>query len=436
MSCLKEYVKYVTLNVLGMVGLSCYILADTYFVSKGLGADGLAALNLAIPVYSFIHGSGLMLGMGGAIRYSMVKGEGDERGKNRVFSHTMLLYGCFAVLFFVIGLIGSETITRLLGADQVVFDMCYTYLKVLLLFTPAFLLNDVILCFVRNDGAPQLSMMAMLAGSFSNIILDYVFIFLCHMGIFGAVFATGLAPVISLFVLSSFFINKKNQFHFEREGLQTGLVRHIFAGGIPSLIGELSSGIVMLVFNMIILGLCGNIGVAAYGVIANLSLVVIAVYTGISQGIQPLISRYYGEGRWHQVQQVLRYAIITVFILSLIVYLGMFFGADFVAGIFNSEGSVRLQQIAVEGIRLYFTACVFAGSSIVLAIYFTSTDQAKPANIISVLRGFLLIVPMTFLMSAMWGMTGLWLSFPVTEFFVAIIAFILYKKEKVKKYSR
>lgn len=436
MSCLKEYVKYVTLNVLGMVGLSCYILADTYFVSKGLRADGLAALNLAIPVYSFIHGSGLMLGMGGATRYSMVKGEGDERGKNRVFSHTMLLYGCFAVLFFVIGLIGSETITRLLGADQVVFDMCHTYLKVLLLFAPAFLLNDVILCFVRNDGAPQLSMMAMLAGSFSNIILDYVFIFLCHMGIFGAVFATGLAPVISLFVLSSFFINKKNQFHFAREGLQAGLVRHIFAGGIPSLIGELSSGIVMLVFNMIILGLCGNTGVAAYGVIANLSLVVIAVYTGISQGIQPLISRYYGEGRWHQVQQVLRYAIITVFILSLIVYLGMFFGADFVAGIFNSEGSVRLQEIAVEGIRLYFTACVFAGSSIVLAIYFTSTDQAKPANIISVLRGFLLIVPMTFLMSAMWGMTGLWLSFPVTEFFVAIIAFILYKKDKVKKYSR
>lgn len=90
-SCLNEFTKYVTANVMGMLGLSCYILADTYFVSKGLGSDGLAALNLAIPIYSFIHGVGLMLGMGGGIRYSMVKCQGKDDRKNRVLHKQWLL---------------------------------------------------------------------------------------------------------------------------------------------------------------------------------------------------------------------------------------------------------------------------------------------------------------------------------------------------------
>lgn len=321
MNCFREYIKYVTLNVLGMIGLSCYILADTFFVAQGLGSSGLAALNLAIPIYSFIHGVGLMLGIGGASRYSMQRGQDQgtdadrqKRQKNlaedmkhtkqnagrqdsqsdrnfahtsrqsqqsdRIFTHTIILGACFAVIFVLAGLFGSGMLTRLLGADTEVFEMCETYLKVMLLFSPAILLNDIILCFVRNDGAPQLSMAAMLTGSISNIILDFVFIFIFDMGIFGAVFATGLAPVISLMVMLRFFVQKRNQFKIAKCRPCAQLVQHIFAGGIPSLVAEVSSGIVMMIFNIVMLKLRGNIGVAAYGVVANLSLVVLAVYTG------------------------------------------------------------------------------------------------------------------------------------------------------------
>lgn len=424
---LREYAKYTSLNVLGMLGLSCYILADTYFVAKGLGSSGLAALNLAIPVYSFIHGTGLMLGMGGATWFSIFKSQGAKERKDQVFSHTAALACCFAVLFVAAGVTASQGITSLLGADKIVFDMTQTYLKVLLLFSPAFLTNDLLLCFVRNDGAPQLAMAAMLGGSFSNIILDYVFIFLFEMGIFGAVFATGLAPVISLTILSPFFWRRKNSFHLQKNaaGEKFRIKRHlaiqILTGGIPSLVAELSSGIVIIIFNVIILSLQGNTGVAAYGVVANLSLVVISVFTGIAQGIQPIVSKYYGMGERKKRQNIFRYAVFTVVVLSSLIYLGMSVGADQVAAIFNSEGNQELQVIAVEGIRLYFTGVVFAGFNIVAAIYFTSTDQAKPANLISILRGFVLIVLLAFLMSGLFGITGLWLTFPLTEFLVAII---------------
>ena len=425
MNCFKAYTKYAFFNVLGMLGLSCYILADTFFVAKGLGSNGLAALNLAIPIYSFIHGSGLMLGIGGATRYSIAKSQGQTDRMNLIFSHTAFSVCVLSIVFFTVGLLGADVITRILGADDAIFSMCRTYLQVLLLFSPLFMLNDMVLCFVRNDGAPRLVMVSMLAGSFLNIFLDYVFIFSFRMGIFGAVLATGFAPAIGLAVQSTFFIQKKNHFCLVKRPLRLQLLGQILSTGVPSLITELSSGIVIMAFNAIILGLMGNIGVAAYGIIANLSIVVIALYTGIAQGIQPLLSRYYGAGTDRNVQSVFKYALYTVILLSGIVYLGVFLGADWLASVFNSEGSHTLQTIAVDGMKLYFTACVFAGSNIIFSIYCTSTDNPRPASILSVLRGFLLILPMAFVMSRLWGMTGLWLAFPATELSAAALGIFL-----------
>ncbi len=413
-----------------MIGLSCYILADTFFVSKGLGTNGLTALNLAIPIYSFIHGSGLMIGMGGGTKYSIQKSQGKDKVANSIFSHVVAIAAIFAAVFVLIGLFFSGNIVTLLGADETVYQMTKTYLQVILLFAPAFLMNNVLLCFVRNDGAPQLSMTAMITGSLSNIILDYVFIFPCQMGIFGAVFATGLAPIISMLILSSHFIKKKNQFHWIKCRLERRMAASICSSGIPSLITELSSGIVIIVFNSIILGLEGNVGVAAYGVIANLSLVIIAIYTGIAQGIQPIMSRNYGVGNHRNIQLILRYALITMLILSVLVYMGVFLGAEQIAAIFNSERNELLQTIAVEGLKLYFIACPFAGFNIIISIYFTSTEYPIPANIISILRGFFVIIPMAFLLSSIAQITGVWCAFPATELLVTIVGVIFFVMSK------
>lgn len=429
-NCFQDFVKYSSLNVLGMIGLSCYILADTFFVSKGLGTNGLTALNLAIPIYSFIHGSGLMIGMGGGTKYSIQKSQGKHHVANCIFTNAVGIAALFAAVFVLIGIFFSGNIVTLLGADETVYQMTKTYLQVILLFAPAFLMNNVLLCFVRNDGAPQLSMAAMIGGSLSNVVLDYIFIFPCQMGIFGAVFATGLAPIISMLILSPHFIKKRNQFHLTKCKLEGRMAVGICSSGIPSLITEVSSGIVIIVFNSIILRLEGNVGVAAYGVIANLSLVIIAIYTGIAQGIQPIMSRNYGVGNHRNIQSILRYALVTMLVLSVIVYIGVFLGAGQIAAIFNSERNELLQTIAVEGLKLYFIACPFAGFNIIISIYFTSTEYPVPANIISILRGFLVIIPMAFLLSSIAQITGVWCAFPATELLVAIVGVIFFVMSK------
>ena len=168
-SNLKEFIKYTVFNVLGMIGLSCYILADTFFISFGLGANGLAALNLALPVYSVINGSGLMLGIGGATKYAIMKNQGNKK-YNESFMNTVFMAIVIGIIFFLTGIIFSGNIATLLGANKQVYHMTSIYLKVLLMFGPAFVLNNVMNAFVRNDGNPRLSMIAMLVGSFGNII--------------------------------------------------------------------------------------------------------------------------------------------------------------------------------------------------------------------------------------------------------------------------
>ncbi len=429
--CLHEFIRYTSMNVLGMLGLSCYILADTYFISKGTGADGLTALNLAIPFYSFIHGSGLMIGMGGGARYVIRKSSGRTSETNGLFTNAMMAAAVLAVIYVCTGLFLTEKIVTLTGADASVSGMTTIYLRMILLFSPAFLLNNVLLCFVRNDGAPQLSMRAMLGGSLSNVALDYILIFPCGMGMTGAVTATCLAPLISLFLLLPHLLKKNNQFHLTRCRPRAEWLCAIIASGIPSLVTEVSSGIVMIVFNLLILNLAGNTGVAAYGIIANLSLVVIAIYNGIAQGMQPVAGRYFGKGDCNSVRAILGYAMTAMLVCSILIYAGTFFFAPQISSIFNKDQNETLQRIAVRGLKLYFTACPFAGCNIVLSALFTSVACPLPANIISVLRGFVIILPLAFLFSSVWGMTGIWCVFPCTELIVAVAALLFYARKGV-----
>ena len=425
-STFREFARYASLNVLGMLGMSCYILADTFFISQALGPDGLTALNLAIPIYSFIHGCGLMLGMGGGTRFSILKSQREHQQANRVFTNVLYLAAVFATLFVLTGLFGADGLSVLFGAQGAVRSMSTIYLRVILLFAPAFLANNVLLCFVRNDGAPHLSMAAMIGGSLSNVVLDWVFLFPCAMGIFGAAFATGLAPIISMMILSPHFFRKKNQFRPVPCAPSGKAVWRIVASGVPSLVTEVSSGIVIIVFNGLIMNMEGNIGVAAYGVIANLSLVVIAIYTGIAQGIQPILSRNYGMGNQKSLLEILRYAMISMLVISFLVYGAVWMFAPQISAAFNSQGDPTLQDIATNGLKLYFIACPFAGCNVVLSMYFTSLERPLPAHVISLLRGFFLIIPLAVLLSAVWKMTGIWCAFPVTEFLVSLLSIWLF----------
>ena len=432
----KDFIKYVSLNILGQMAYSCYTLADTFFVSADLGADGLAALNLAFPMLCLINGVGLMLGMGGGTRYSILKSRGEDARANRMFSASICMAALCSLLFVALGALCSRELSALLGADGSISEMTDTYLRVMLLFAPAFLANHVLQCFVRNDGRPSLATTAMMTGSLSNIVLDYIFIFPLGMGIFGAIFATCLAPIISILVLSPYLLRRKNGFRFRLALPRPAALAEIVSSGIPPFVTEITSGVVMFLFNFIILGLAGNVGVAAFSVITVISLVVIAIYTGLSQGIQPVLSVHHGMGRPGNVKKILCCAFVTALLLSGAIYSVLFFGAPQLAALFNQEGNVQLQQYAVTGMKLSFLACPFVGFNIVTATYFTSTERPRPGQIISLSRGIFILIPMAFFLSSLWEMTGVWCAYPLTECVVSIIGGVFLFRSRRLRPSR
>lgn len=422
---MRTFLRYASLNTLGMLGLSLYILADTFFIAADMGADGLAALNLAIPFYSLIHGTGLMLGTGGATRYTFLKEQGRHREADEVFTHSLVSGWAAGLGCLLAGLTLSRVFAALLGAEGDVLTMTDTYLKVILLFAPAFMSNQVMLAFVRNDGGPQFALWGMLAGSFGNIILDYVFIFPLGMGIGGAVLATGLAPLISLGVLSPFFIGRRNGFRLRRCRFRPRTLSRLTALGLPALITEVSAAVAMFLFNGLMLSLRGSVGVAAYGVIANLALVVSALYTGVAQGMQPLASRAFGRGE--STRPLLKYGLTAVLGLSALICALLYADRDGAAALFNRQGNADLQALAVQGLTLYFIGCPFAGCNILFSLYFPAVDQPGRGQATSLSRT-LLLIPCALAASALWGIAGLWLSFPMAEALTLCLSCFLLKK--------
>lgn len=415
--------RYISLNVVSMIGLSLYILADTFFVANGVGSNGIVALNIALPAYSFVNGVGLLLGMGAATRFSIAIGEGQQERGSRIFTQAAGLGACATAVFTLIGICFSQPIVELLGASGEIIPLAKEYLQTTLCFSGAFIFNDLLICFVRNDKKPHLSTAAMLTASMSNILLDYIFVFPLGMGMFGAAFATGIAPLLSLCVLSTHFFKKHNHFRLVRCHPRWGEIRPLLLAGVPSFVNEFSSGVVLLLFNKIILALAGNTGVGAYGIITNIALVFLALFNGIGQGIQPLASLCYGAGEHKKIRQILRYGWGIAVVFGSLFYLsGLLFPEQMTAA-FNKDGGMELTRIAVDGIRIYFIAFFMMGLNIVSASLFACVAQPRQAALLSVLRGFGAVIPLVLLLSSLFGLTGVWMTIPAAEALTLLLNF-------------
>lgn len=424
----KEFIWYASSNVLAMLGLSCYILADTFFIAQGLGEKGISALNLALPIFSLMIGLCILISVGSSTLYKILISRQDQKAQE-VFTLAFVLSVVLSILLMLLGLFFAENLARVMGSTPELLKDTSTYIRVALLFSPAFFMNILFQAFFRNDNRPGRVMTASLLGSFSNIILDYIFIFPLNMGMFGAVFATGVSPVVSLLVLSPLIFSKKRSFKLSLKDLSLKLLPQGLKLGVPSFVMELSSGLVIMVFNMILLGLVGSVGVAAYGVIANVSLVILALFNGIAQGMQPISSQAYGLGDREGGLSLLRFAIKVTLIFSLVVYLTVFIFKGAISNQFNPENNLLFRSISVEGLGIYFIGMIPAGLNILLSMYFTSISKARPSQVMTFLRGILLIIPLAFLLSRLFGVLGVWISFPLTELLVLIIGLFFYRRE-------
>ena len=433
MNLTKQFVKYVSQNIFGLLGTSCYILADTYFIAQAAGTDGVTLLNLCLPIYNFIFAIGSMIGLGAATRYAILRAQGDEKAQ-RYFSNAIFCACILAVPFVLAGIFCPDGLLRLMGGDAGIVALGENYARIFLLFTPFFMCNYVVASFVRNDGDPSLAMVATLSGSLFNVVFDYIFIFPMGLGLPGAALATAISPMLSIAICSTHFLKKSNTVAFVRKAPSLRLLAQSCQLGISGFVGELSSGVTTTVFNFLLLRLAGNVAVAAYGVVANFALVATAIFNGVAQGAQPLVSQCYGRNEMAGAKKLLLLGGGTALGLAAVLY-GVVFGfTDSLVALFNSENSALMAEFAHSGMRLYFAGYSFAGCNIVAAGYLGAVDRPTEASITSLCRGMAAIVVCSLVLSALFGMAGVWAAFPASEAITfALTLYLLKRGERTAK---
>ena len=429
MNLTKQYFKYVSQNIFGLLGTSCYILADTYFISQAAGTDGVTLLNLCLPIYNLIFAFGSMIGLGSATRYTILQAQGDARAQ-RYFSNAIFSACILSVPFLLAGIFCPEALLRLMGGDAEIVALGVGYTRIFLLFTPFFMCNYIVSAFTRNDGDPSLAMVATLSGSLFNVVFDYIFMFPMGLGLPGAALATAVSPVLSICICSRHFFKKSNTLRFLRRAPSIRLLAQSCPLGISGFVGELSSGVTTTVFNLLLLRLSGNVAVAAYGVIANFALVATAIFNGVAQGAQPLVSACYGKNDSQGARKLLFLGTGTALALAAVLY-GVVVGfTDPLVALFNSENSLQMAAFAHTGMRVYFVGYFFAGFNIVAAGYLGAVNRPAEASATSLCRGMAAIVVCSLVLSALFGMNGVWAAFPASEALTALLTVVLLLKKK------
>lgn len=423
----KGLYQYIAPNILAMVGMSCYILADTFFIATSQGTNGITALNLALPIYGLIFAIGSMIGTGSAIRYTLAKATGQQEAK-KYFSNALIWDAIVSVIFIAAGLFFPGQVMRVMGADAVIEAIGIPYIRIVLCFTPFFMMNYAFTAFVRNDNAPHIAMAATLLSSLFNIVFDYVFMFPLGMGMTGAALATAVSPIVSILICMVHYLSPKSSVSFHFMVPSVKMLISSCSLGVVAFVGEIASAVTTMVFNFVLLGLDGNTAVAAYGVIANTALVGTAIFNGVSQGLQPLASEAHARGEEHEKHQILVKSIVTGIALAIVLIAGVWFFASDITSAFNSEQSAQLAAYAIPGIRIYFIGFFAAGINIICAGFLSATDHAKESSIVAISRGIIAIIIFALVLPTFLGITGVWLAFPAAEAVTLLLAIFMTKR--------
>lgn len=263
---------------------------------------GIAALNILLPLYSTFFGFGMMCGIGGSVLFGFSRGKGNEREARGYFTTGLLMALVFAVLTLTLCNVFFDPLLRLLGVTPAMREHAVAYGRVLVTASPMCVMSSFLQAFVRNDGAPKLAMAGVISGGVTNVILDYVFIFIMKWGMGGAMLATATGTTLTVLILSSHFLSKEN--HLKPIwNVSLKKVLEILGNGLASFILEVSNGFVTFLFNRQLLAYVGDLGVVVYGIISNTALVVTSISNGMAQAVQPLLSANYGAGKRDRVRQ-------------------------------------------------------------------------------------------------------------------------------------
>lgn len=417
------YFKYLSAAFGSAMITSVYSIVDMAMVGQYQGPEGTAALAVVAPIWNIIYSLGLLMGIGGSVIFSMIRGQAERRGKreNEYFAVAAIGAVALALITWLGLLLFEQPILVFFGADNHLLFLAQTYLKPVKLVVPFFLLNQMLAAFLRNDGNPELATAGVLAGGIFNILGDYVFVFSFDLGIYGAGLATAVGSGISFFVMLSHFWSKKNTLSFAMPSGFFNKLREIAVTGFSTFFIDVAMGILTVLFNRQIMKYLGTDALAVYGPIVNVSTFVQCCAYSVGQAAQPIISINFGARYGSRIKEVLRYALYTTAVFSLFWSALSLACPNLYIYIFMKP-SQEILGIAPAIIRKYGLSFLLLPLNIFSTYYFQALIQPKAAFAVSVSRGFLVSGILIMVLPVIAGADSIWYAMPITELAVAVYA--------------
>ncbi len=428
----KSVFKFTLPSIAAMVFMGFYTMVDGLFVANFLGTNALSALNIAFPAMTVFFAIGTMLGTGGNAVCATLLGETKHQDAKEKFT-------LFSISGFAVGIV-TATITILylneilifLGTNEETFSLAYDYLYIITLFSPFAILQIILESAMIASGRPQLSLITILAGGFTNIILDYVFIKL-GFGMDGISLATGLGFFVPCLIGMVFFsINKSTKsLHFTKFKFDLSAILKASGNGSSEMVVMLATSVSTYLFNITMLDLAGNNGIAAITVILYTQMFINTLFVGYTIGIAPVISFNYGENNSLKLRRLFELNMRFIIVSSIIMFfLAIIFGNNIVSA-FAKQGTTTY-TLATGGFSLFAWSFLFSGMNIFASGMFTAYSNGKISAFLSFLRTLFFITLALLTLPKIIGINGVWLAVPLAEFlsmFFVIYFIIRSKKE-------
>ena len=417
----KLFRKLLIPTVLGMVFSAAFVITDGIFVGRGIGSDALAAVNITSPLFFISTGVGLMFGVGASVVASIHLSQGKARAARinvtqAVVVSSLLLAVCsFVITWYAPG------VARLLGCSERLLPLAVEYMHWFAPFLPFIALLSSGMFFIRLDGSPNYAMFCNVVPAVINIALDYVFIFVFGWGMTGAALATSLGYIVGAAMILVYLSDRRRAVRFCRVKLSRKSMRltlrnvgYMCRLGLSTFLCEGAIATMMFAGNYVFIRHLGEDGVAAFSIACYFFPIIFMVYNAIGQSAQPILSYNFGAGNGVRVRRTFRLALMTAVVLGLAFFgVTALFSHQVVAMFIDS--AYPAYDIAVRGLPLFASGFVFFAVNIVAISYFQSVERARPAMLVTVLRGFVFMVACFFGLPLLLGVEGIWLAVPLTE---------------------
>ena len=416
----------------GILVMSLNILIDTLFVGQWIGAYAIAAINIVLPVSFFIAALGMSIGIGGSSIISRALGDKNKALATKTFGNQLALTLTVTLLFSSLGLFFSDQIIPVFGGKDTLFDIAKIYYVIVLYGVPVLGFCMMSNTVIRAEGKPKNAMYAMLLPSISNLLLDYVFIKVLDLGMYGAAWATTLSYGVCAGYILYFFSSKKSELNLVLSDfkLDAKIVKEIGALGFVTLSRQAMVSITVLLVNNILYQLGGASILAVYAIISRMLMFATFPILGITQGFLPIAGYNFGAKLYDRVRQVIWVSLKYATLLATLVFLLIFYFADAVPYLFTKE--FKVANATPSALRWVFAALPIVGIQLIGAAFFQAIGKAIPALLLTLTRQGFFFIPLLFLFSSQWGIIGVWMSFPASEVLATLVT-AYFLRQEIKK---